>query len=146
MQNAVAAVSAFAAENELGAAAIELRTPGDQLFNASRAFLHKRFHRFREAQAVAGDQRILQVQADLIFVAEGRRNTSLRILRVGIRDFFLGKHKNSPSVGEFNGGAQTGDTGANHYELGLGWKTLHNVVTLIGNGITSGCNGELSGH
>ena len=41
VQNAAAAVRAFASEGDFGSGAVELRAPLDQLFDARRAFFHQ---------------------------------------------------------------------------------------------------------
>ena len=74
-------VGAFAGESELGGFAIESRSPGDQLLNTLRAFFHQDAGGFRIHQAVAGRKGVLQVQADLIFIAESDCDPALRILR-----------------------------------------------------------------
>src|SRR5712691_2183674 len=76
MQDAVPAVRPFAAKYELGAVATALRAPGDQLLDARRPLFHQDFHRIGIAQAVAGTERVLQMQADFIFVAECSGNSA----------------------------------------------------------------------
>ena len=61
VQNAIAAVRAFARESELVAFAIELRAPFDQLLDGGGAFLHQSAYRGAVAQAVAGVERVLLV-------------------------------------------------------------------------------------
>ena len=39
--------------------------------------------------------------------------------------FPLSQHEHTPGLRQFSGGAQPGDSSADHYEVGLGWKTLH---------------------
>ena len=81
MQDAVAAVGGFARERQPRALAVKLRAPVDQLLDAVRAFFHQDVRRIHVHDAVAGADRVLQVQADLIFVAQGNGNSALRILR-----------------------------------------------------------------
>ena len=65
VQHAVAAVRAFAGEGDLGAGAIELRAPLDQLFDARRAFFDQDARGFFVAQSIAGLQRVFQMQTEL---------------------------------------------------------------------------------
>ena len=120
MQHAVPAVRPFASEHELGAVAIELRAPGNQLLDARRPLFHQDFHRIGITQAIAVAESVLQVQADFIFVAE-RGNSTLGILRVGVGNFFFRQHEHTTSFRQFNRGPQARDTSADHYEVGLGW-------------------------
>lgn len=69
MQDTVAAVRAFACEQEFRTFAVELRSPGQQLLDGGRPFLHQRADRHRIAQAVAGGQRVLFVQTGFIVIA-----------------------------------------------------------------------------
>ncbi len=78
MQNARAAVRGFASEGELRAGTIEFRAPFDQLRDVLRAFFNEQCHRFGPAKAVARIDRVLFVEADFVFVAEGHGNAALR--------------------------------------------------------------------
>ena len=91
VQNAVAAVRAFARERELGSGAIELRAPLDQLFDARRTFFDQHARGFLVDQAVAGVERVLQMQRNFVFIAEGGGDSALRVLRVGFGHLTLGE-------------------------------------------------------
>ena len=134
MKNAVAAVRALASKHQLGSAAVKLRAPRDKFFDALRPFFHQNFHRFRTAQAIAGDQGVLQMQNDFVFVAQRGRDAALGKLGVGIRDLFLRQHQYPARIRQCDCGTQTGNSGANHHEIGLGWKTFHRgkMVSLPG--------------
>ena len=58
-------------------AAIEFRAPFDQLRDVLRAFFNEQRHRFGPAKAVARIDRVLFVEADFVFVAEGHGNPAL---------------------------------------------------------------------
>ena len=81
VQHAAAAVRAFAGEQQAAALTIELGAPVDQLVNRRRPFLHQCAHGPRVAQAVAGDQRVLLVQFDLVVVAQRGGDSALRVFR-----------------------------------------------------------------
>jgi len=85
MQDAVPAVRAFASESEFGAVAIELRSPGDEFLDPFGGVFDQDFCCFRIAETVARIQRVLQVQADFIFVAQRDGDSPLRILRCRLR-------------------------------------------------------------
>ena len=106
VQNTIAAVRAFAGEGDFGSGAIELRSPGDQLLDALGASSTSNPRGICIAEAIAGYERVLQMQADFIFVAERGRDSALRVLRVGVADFFLGENQHAACRSEFNGGAK----------------------------------------
>ena len=54
MQNARAAVSAFASEGKFGSGAVKLRAPGNQVLDALRTFFNQNADGFRIAEAVTG--------------------------------------------------------------------------------------------
>ena len=124
MQNSIAAMSAFTPKGELGTLAIELRSPRNQFFDPLRSVLNQNFRSFWIAQAIAGIQRVLQVQADLIFVAERCGDSALRELRAGIRDLALHKHHHPPRRSEFDRCPQACNSCADDQKIGLrrgGW-------------------------
>ena len=125
MQHAVAAVRAFAGKGDLGAGAVELGAPLDQLFDAGRTFLDQHARGLFVAQAVAGLQGVFQMQADFIVVAERGGDSALRVLRVGFGDFALGQAEHASGGGKLHRGAQTGNARAHHDEIGFGRQCLH---------------------
>ncbi len=129
VQHAVAAVRAFAGERDLGSGAVELRAPLDQLFDAGRAFFDQHARGLFVDQSVAGLQRVFQMQANFIVIAERGRNTALRILRVGLGDFALGQAKHAARRRKFHRGAQAGNTRANNDEIGFGRKSLASLIS-----------------
>ena len=78
VQDAVTAVCAFTSESQLGAFAIEFRAPLKQFLDAFRPFFHQYLGGIGVAQAIAGIECVLEMKADLVFVAECGGNTSLR--------------------------------------------------------------------
>ncbi len=117
VQHAVAAVRALAGEGELGALLIELRAPLDQFLDAQRAFLDEDARRVAVAEAVAGNQRVLQVQADLVLVAERDSDAALGVLRVRFAEFELGQTEHAPIGRQLNGSPHAGDAGAHDNEI-----------------------------
>src|SRR5271165_3688121 len=132
-QNMAVAVRGFAFENQLGSVAAELLAPCNYFLDPLRSLLHQSFYCVRTAQAIATNQGVLQVEDDLVFVAKRRADFSLRKLTAGIRGLFLRQHEHAARVREVDRGAQASNSGPNHNEISLGWKTFHKRA----NGITS---------
>ena len=125
MQNAIAAVRFFASERQLRALAAKLRAPLNQFFNAFRSIFHEDSCRFRIAETITCVQRVLKMQADLVFIAQRGRNPTLRQLRGRILDLTFSQHYYASSVRQFNRGAQAGNSRADYYEISFGWSALH---------------------
>lgn len=125
MQDAVAAVCAFAGECKLGSIAVELRSPLDQFLDASGTFFDEHANSIYVAESISSDQRVLQVKTDFVFVAEGGSNAALRVVRCGIAHFTFGEDDNSPGVRQFNGCSKSGDSGADDQEIAFRRRRLH---------------------
>ena len=125
VQDTRAAVRTLTGERQLGPGAVEFRSPGNQLLDALGAFLHQHLGRFGVAEAVAGVERVLKVEADFVFVAEGRGNPALGILGVGFRQLAFGEHEHTSGGGELDGGPQTGHTSSHDYEIAIGQGAFH---------------------
>src|SRR6266702_636740 len=119
VQHSIAAMCAFAGERQLGALAVELRTPLDQLLNACWTFFDQHAGGVRITQTVAGIQRVLQVEADFIFIAQGRGNSTLRILCVALVPLTFGKAEHGPMAAQFDCGAHSGNSRAHYDEIAL---------------------------
>ena len=98
MQDAVAAVRAFASEGELLALAIELGAPVDQFLNGGRPFFHQRMDGRAVAQAVARVERVLLVQCHFIVVAERYRDAALRIFGRRLAQRILGDDQHAAAL------------------------------------------------
>ena len=109
MQDAGAAVCGFASEGKFGASAIEFGTPFDELSNVLRALFDQKSHGFGTAEAIACVERVLFVQADFVFIAEGDGDAALRPGGGGVAEIGFGEDQDAAGAAEFNGGAQTGD-------------------------------------
>ena len=121
VQNSTAGVGVFQPEYQLCSVVL---SPADQFVNALRRFFQQELYRGQIANPIARLERILQVQTDFILIAQPRR-IAFRIVRLEVGEFFLGKHKHTPGLGQFDGRAQAGDARADHHEISLGWKDLH---------------------
>ena len=113
MQDAVAAVRAFAGECQPGSLAVELRAPVDELPDGSGSFLHQGAHRRAVAEAVSRVQRVPLVQFHLIVVAQSDGDPALRIFGGGFPEAVLGDHQHLARLSQFDGGAQPGHSGSN---------------------------------
>jgi hypothetical protein len=119
MEDAIAAMCAFAAKGKLGTFTIELRPPGDEFLNALRRLLDQDLCGLGITQAITSIQGVLQVQADFIFVAERRCDPALRVLRAGIRDLTFSQHQHTSGGRQLNGRAQSGDPGSDDEKVNL---------------------------
>ena len=120
MQDAIAAVRAFAGQHELPVFAVEVRTPAQQFLHALRAFLHQHARRFAIHQAIAGVDGVFQMQRDVFFAAHRDGDAALRVVGVRFAEGFLGHDQDAGSVrSQANRGAQAGDACADDDEVGL---------------------------
>ena len=119
VQHAIAAVRAFAGEGDLGAGAIELRAPLDELLDARRAFLDQDARGLFVHQAIAGFQRVFQMKTDFVIIAERGGDAALRILRVRFGDFAFREAKHASRGRQFHRSAQAGDARAYDDEIGF---------------------------
>ena len=108
VQDAGAAMRGFAREGELGAGAIELGAPLDELGDVLGTFFDEERDRFGTAEAIAGVESVLFVEADFVFVAEGDGDAALRPSGGGIAEIGFGEHQDAAGGAEFDGGTQTG--------------------------------------
>src|ERR1700719_3637571 len=119
------AVGGFTFKNQFRSVPVQLFTPGNEFLDALGPFLQQSFYRFRTAQSVACDESVLQVQNDLIFVAERGREPNGGGRRTGMPGLFFRQYQHTSSDRKFNRGTQPGNAGADYYEVGLGWETFH---------------------
>ena len=119
-EDAAAAVRGFVGEGELAADLVEAGAPGDQLANAARPLLHEHAHRIAPAEAVARFQRVVQMEGDVVFFAEGDRHAALRMDRAAFQRIALGQHQHPAVPAQFDRRAKARDAAADHQELRLG--------------------------
>ena len=119
MQDAVTAVRRLARKRQLGSFAIKLRSPIDQLLDTLRTFFHQDVRCFDVHESVTGVNRVLQVQADFIFVAQCDGDSTLGILRGRFSQFLLGQHQHFAGFSQSNGRAQPRNACADNYEVHL---------------------------
>src|SRR5436190_901288 len=137
MQDTGAAVRSFASEGQLGAVAVKSCAPVDQLLDALRPLFHQYSGGLGIAQTVAGIERILQMQPNIIFVAQGYGDAALGVLSSRFAELPFGQHQHASGFSQLNGGAQTGNAGSHDDEIGLsgngfhGWR-LSTTATLDG--------------
>src|SRR6478672_1806592 len=119
MQHARAAVGTLAGECELSCFTVELRAPGNEFLNALGTFFHEDAGSFGVDDAVAGRKRVLDVKADLVFVAESDSDAALSVLRGRVGDFLLREYENATALCQLDGGAQSSNSGADNDEIRL---------------------------
>src|SRR5256886_16167930 len=125
MQNAIAAVRFFASERQLRALAAKLRAPLNQFFNAFRSIFHQCPCCLGIAETITCVQRVLKMQADLVFIAQRGHNPTLRQLRGRILDLTFSQHYYASSARQFDSGTQSGNSRADYDEISFGWSALH---------------------
>ena len=116
VKNARAAVSGFAGKGKLGARAVELGTPFDELGDVARTFFDKKGDGFGIAEAVTGVDGVLFVKADLVFVAEGDGDAALRVGGGGFTEIGFCEDQHTAGLAEFDCGADACYAGA-HDEI-----------------------------
>ena len=110
---------AFAGEGEFGALPVELRPPGNEFLDPIRAFFDEHARGPFVHQAVAGNDGVVQMQADLVFVTEHDGDPTLRILGGGFSEFLFSKHKHPASIGKRDRCTQAGDASSDHNEISM---------------------------
>src|SRR5579859_1429423 len=126
-------MSSFASEGQLGAMAIEGCAPIDELLDALRPLFDQHAGGLGIAYAVAGFERILQMQADIVFITQGDGDAALGILRGRFGELAFGQHQHASGFGQFNGCAQAGDTSAYDDEVGFRGDRFHEWSYLMNN-------------
>jgi hypothetical protein len=112
VEDARAAVGGFAGERELGARAVEFGAPFDELGDVARAFFDQEGNRFGIAEAVAGVDGVLLVEADFVFVGEGNGDAALGVGGGGFGEVGFSEDQDAAGLAEFDGGADACDAGA----------------------------------
>ena len=125
VQNAIAAMRAFTSKSELGALAVKFGAPLNEFLDAPGGVLDEGFGSFNIAQAVAGDESVLQVQADFVFIAEGGGNSALGELGIGIGNLTLGEDGHASRGRQFDGGTESGDASSDDQKIGFRRYRLH---------------------
>jgi hypothetical protein len=119
VENAGAAVSGFTGEGELGACTIEFGAPFDELGDVLGAFFDEEGNGFGTAEAIAGVEGVLLVEANFVFVGEGDGNAALRVGGGGFVEIGFGEDEDRAGLAELDGGADTCYTGADDEIIGL---------------------------
>jgi hypothetical protein len=77
------------------------------------------------AEAVAGLQRVLEMEADFVFIAQCGGDATLRPLGIRVGDLALGENRYRASGSEIDGSAQAGNSGADYQKIGLSGGRRH---------------------
>src|ERR1019366_944079 len=131
MQHAAAAMRSFASKRDLGAGAIELRAPCDELLDTGRAFFHQDSCSLFVAQAVTSLERVLQVEADFIVIAKSGSDSTLCVLGVGFRDLTFRQTQHAARGRKFHRRPQTRDARTHDDEIGFRRKSFHGPLTVV---------------
>ena len=100
VQDSVPAMRGFTGERQPCALAIELRSPLDQLLYAVWPLFHQDARGVSVHNSIAGVNRVLKVQADFVFIAQGHGNPALRVLRGGFGKLLLRQNQDSAGFGQ----------------------------------------------
>ena len=87
--------------------------PLDELLDGGGAFFHQGADGGMVAKAVAGLESVLLVQLDFVVVAEGYGDAALGVFGGRFAEALLGDYQHRAAGRQIDGGAQTGDAGAN---------------------------------
>ena len=120
VQNAIATVRALAREREAAVTlTVERRTPIDQLLNGRWTLLDQGVDSGVVAESVAGIDGVLLMQLDFVFVAQDDGDSALRIFGRRLAEAVFSDDEDAAGIGQFNRRAESGDTCANHQEIGV---------------------------
>ena len=119
VENAVARMSAFAAEHELAVFAVEFSAPLEELFDDVGAFGDEGADGLLVAEAVASHEGVADVEVEAVVLGHGGGDAALGVLRRGLAELILGEEQNASGGGELNGGTETGDAGADDQEVDM---------------------------
>src|SRR5438270_11522188 len=117
VQHAISTVCTFTGEGQLGAGAVEFRTPLDQLFDTQRPFFNEHACRFGIDDAVAGVERVLEMKLDLVFIAEGNGDAALGISGVALGMLSFDDDKHTSRRSEFDRGTKAGHSSSDNHEV-----------------------------
>ena len=119
MEDPALGVGGFLGKGELRTFLVELGAPEDQLPDAGRPFLHQRADCFAQAEPVAGLDRIVKVDRDLVLVGQDHGHAALGVLAAALRRRVLGHDQHIAVPRKLHGGPQPGDAAADDEEVGL---------------------------
>jgi len=119
VQNAVAAVGAFAGKQEIGALAIKSGSPLYQLLDGGGTFLDEDANRFRVTEAIARNERVLLMQFYFVIVAQRGGDSPLRIFGGRLAKAIFGNDQNAAGICEFYSRAKTRNACPDHNKIGL---------------------------
>jgi hypothetical protein len=122
VEDAVAAVRAFAGEGELRVFtffAIEFGAPADEVLYGGWALLDKGVDGVLVAESVAGVEGVVFVERDLVIVAERDGDAALGVFGRRLAQGVLGHDENGSGLRQFDCGTETGDAGANDQKVAV---------------------------
>ena len=119
VKDARARVRGFAGEQQLPVFAIEGRTPLEQLFDAPGALLDEDARGLGVDETVAGSNGVFQMERYIFVAAHGDGDAALRVRGVGFGERFFGDDEHRACIGEADGCAEAGDSGADDEEINM---------------------------
>jgi hypothetical protein len=110
----------FAAEIELAiGAASEADAEIEQALHLCGAVHHAHLDDVAITQAIAGDERVVDVALERVVLCQDGRDAALRPVRVGVVGTFLGDDDHAAVLGGQEGEVETGDTRSDDQIVGL---------------------------
>jgi 3-dehydroquinate synthase len=119
MQHTIARMGPFAGKQQVGATPIKRGTPLNELFNDGWPFFNQRPNCFEIAKAISRHQRVLLMQFYFVVIAQGGRDSALRVFGRGFSQTVFGNDENTPFGGKFNGSPKTGYACSYYYKIRL---------------------------
>jgi 3-dehydroquinate synthase len=112
-------VRPFTRKGQFGASPVELGAPGNEFMDPVRPLFDEHARGPFVHQTITGNNGVVQMQADLVFVTEHDGNPALRILSGRFSEFLFGKHEHPASIGKRDRCTQAGDSGSDHNEISM---------------------------
>ena len=112
-------MSAFAGAEQLAGFSVEMRAPLDELGHARRTFGNQRFGGGTVDDAVASVQGVFKMEGNVLIAFHGNGDSALSVVGVGLAERFFGDDQYIAVAGQFDGGAETGNTRAHDQKINL---------------------------
>ena len=140
VDDAVVAVAALAAEQQLAFVLIERGAPFDELANVMGSFANDHLDDFGIAQAGTGDERVLNVVLEPIVGPEHSGDAALGVAAVGLLQAVLSDDERREPRVDGHGRAQAGDAAADDQHVD---EVVGDALRVKGNKVSRSLEGHL---
>ncbi len=117
VENAGQGVGALAGAQQLASLGIELRAPLDQFRYADWPLGHQRLGGGSINDSIASVYGVFKVESNVLIAFHGDGDSTLRVVRVRLRERLLGDHQNVAVASQLNGCAQSGYARSHHQKI-----------------------------